>query len=215
MNVTDSATAEQSFQWLRERAQYALHKPEDDLGDYAVDPDDEDAMEEELLYFECLSSPPPQYWSMSAERTQHMVSEPAILSFSAHWSGRRGRLQVTRRTVRFVVRGRNKSNIEWVRSLADLLEVRKLNIPLTDLPTPSLTKLSKASSALSILWVQHDNTSLTTTEEHHNDESSCIEEVLYGMENTPRDEAFNALVGISGAVWMELPTEPQYQTRMT
>ncbi|TKA83482.1 hypothetical protein B0A55_00551 [Friedmanniomyces simplex] len=208
--------SEHSFQWLREHAQLSLHRRKDDaadLGDFAAVLDNDDDQEDMQLYFECLSTPPPQYYSLAAEQQALMASEPAILSFKAHWSGRRGRLEVTRKSVRFVLTGRNKSTTEWERTMADLLEVRKLNLPLTDLPVPSLTKLSKSSAALSILWVRTDDVSLASTEEHTNDETKCEEEVMYGMVSDRRDEAFNALIGVSGATWMELQPEAAWQTR--
>ncbi|KAK4951485.1 hypothetical protein LTR10_010461 [Elasticomyces elasticus] len=209
---------EHAFQWLREYAQVSLHRPQADaahLGDFAAVLDD-DNEEEEQLYFESLSSPTPQYHSLAAEQTATMSSEPAVLSFKAHWSGRRGRLEITRKSVRFVVTGRQKNKTEWERTLADLLEVRKLNLPLTDLPgVPSLTKLSSTSSALSILWVPKDDLRLASTEEHTNDETSYIEETMYGMVADRRDEAFNSIIGISGAMWMELQSPSDWQARTT
>ncbi|KAK4972360.1 hypothetical protein LTR97_007406 [Elasticomyces elasticus] len=210
--------SEHAFQWLREYAQVSLHRPQADaahLGDFAAVLDD-DNEEEEQLYFESLSSPTPQYHSLAAEQTATMSSEPAVLSFKAHWSGRRGRLEITRKSVRFVVTGRQKNKTEWERTLADLLEVRKLNLPLTDLPgVPSLTKLSSTSSALSILWVPKDDLRLASTEEHTNDETSYIEETMYGMVADRRDEAFNSIIGISGAMWMELQSPSDWQARTT
>jgi len=192
------------------------HNHAADLGEFAGvlnnDDDDEDAQ----LYFESISTPPPRYYSIAAEQQALMASAPAILSFKTHWSGRRGRLEVTRKSVRFVLPGRgNKSTTQWERTLADLLEVRKLALPLTDLPLPSLSKLSKSSAALSILWVRADDETLASTEEHENDETTCEEEVVYGMVSEQRDDAFNALIGVSGAMWMELQSEAAWQTRST
>jgi len=196
----------------------SLDRPQADaahLGDFAAVLDDDNS-EEEQVYFESLASPTPQYHTLAAEQTATMSSEPAVLSFKAHWSGRRGRLEVTRKSVRFVVTGRKKNKTEWERTLADLLEVRKLNLPLTDLPgVPSLTKLSSTSSALSILWVPKDDLRLASTEEHTNDETSYIDETMYGMVADRRDEAFNSIIGISGAMWMELQSPSDWQARTT
>ncbi|KAK4896651.1 hypothetical protein LTR27_005571 [Elasticomyces elasticus] len=209
--------SEHAFEWLREYAQVSLHRPRTDaahLGDFAAVLDDDNS-EEEQMYFESLASPTPQYHTLAAEQDATMSSEPAVLSFKAHWSGRRGRLEVTRKSVRFVVTGRLKPKTEWERTLADLLEVRKLNLPLTDLPGhPSLTKLSSTSSALSILWVPRDDFGwLASTEEHTNDETSYIDETMYGMVADRRDEAFNSIIGISGAMWMELQSPSDWQAR--
>ncbi|KAK0326742.1 hypothetical protein LTR82_002585 [Friedmanniomyces endolithicus] len=211
--------SEHCFRWLREHALLSLDRHQNhaaDLGEFAAvlnndDDDDEDAQ----LYFESISTPPPRYYSIAAEQQALMASAPAILSFKTHWSGRRGRLEVTRKSVRFVLTGRTKSTTQWERTLADLLEVRKLALPLTDLPLPSLSKLSKSSAALSILWVRADDETLASTEEHGNDEATCEEEVVYGMVSERRDEAFNALIGVSGAMWMELQSAAAWQTRST
>ncbi|KAK0298105.1 hypothetical protein LTR91_002090 [Friedmanniomyces endolithicus] len=211
--------SEHCFRWLREHALLSLDRHQKhaaDLGEFAAVLDNDDDEEDAQLYFESISTPPPRYYSIVAEQQALMASSPAILSFKTHWSGRRGRLEVTRKSVRFVLSGRgNKSTTQWERTLADLLEVRKLSLPLTDLPLPSLSKLSKSSAALSILWVRADDETLASTEEHENDETNCEEEVVYGMVSERRDEAFNALIGVSGAMWMELQAEAAWQTRST
>ncbi|KAK0993077.1 hypothetical protein LTR91_008139 [Friedmanniomyces endolithicus] len=211
--------SEHCFRWLREHALLSLDRHQKhaaDLGEFAAVLDNDDDEEDAQLYFESISTPPPRYYSIAAEQQALMASSPAILSFKTHWSGRRGRLEVTRKSVRFVLPGRgNKSTTQWERTLADLLEVRKLALPLTDLPLPSLSKLSKSSAALSILWVRADDETLASTDEHENDETTCEEEVVYGMVSERRDEAFNALIGVSGAMWMELQSEAAWQTRGT
>ncbi|KAF2764268.1 hypothetical protein EJ03DRAFT_378752 [Teratosphaeria nubilosa] len=172
----------------------------------------EDEVDAEI-YFDSISKPPP-YRAVDKRVGLLPGGEEPFMHFRAHWSGRRGRLEIMRTSLRFTTATMgDRRNVEWERSLADLLEVRKLNVPLTDLPKPSMTKLSQASAALSILWLVPGTTNVASIEEQPNSPDACDEEVLYAMGENRRNEAFNALIGISGALWQELQPQPEWQTR--
>lgn len=198
--------AEWCFQWLREQALTSI-----DEGKHSnsalVEHVDLD-QEEEEIYWDCISHPRAYDNSIAIELSRR--DQPAIQSFNAHWSGRRGRLEITRDTARFVTHGNPTKSVEWEKSLSSLLEVRKLTLPLTSLPTPSVTKLARSSAALMIVWIENDDTVLSSPGEQVLVETSTDEDTMYAMHEDPRDEAFNLLIGMSGALWQELQAEPDY-----
>ena len=57
-----------------------------------------------------------------------------------------------------------------------------------------------------------------STEEVGNEEGEfCDEELFYGMDSKRRDEAFNALIGVAGAMgalFMDLQPDPKGQSRV-
>ena len=67
---------------------------------------------------------------------------------------------------------------------------------------------------MSIFWLKPENASLLkTTEEYPDSREICEEETVYAMDKEARDGLFNAILGVSGMVWMELQPRAVVQTR--
>lgn len=208
--------AEASFAYLRRQAVLSAQKAIDadlDDHDYAL----EDDHDHDETFFDCTSTLPVN--SRPTHQHNPRALEKTIMSFPARWSGQRGTLQICRSTARFVSSTTHLNPLtpsshstHWDRPLTDLLEVRKTLSPPSKLP--STGKRTAGPAALSILWAPQDNiAAILTTEEIPNDEEHCEEDLLYGMDSDRRDEAFNALIGISGALWMALQPEAAWQGR--
>ncbi|KAK5116338.1 hypothetical protein LTR85_009310 [Meristemomyces frigidus] len=212
--------SEAAFDYLRKQALSAL-QPQYDPVSYGLNDEFED--EDDDVFFDSVSTPSSKPVPAPGDDGERIAGQ-TIMVFPARWSGRRGRLHITRSSVRFVsdahrstsgmIRSSNpvpSSSPEWERPFADLLEVRKTTSPPSRIPVPFTSK-GAGSAALSILWAPGDKAkAVLTTEEVPNDEAHCEEELLYGMEDDRRDEAFNGIIGLSGVLWMQLQQEPAWQ----
>lgn len=212
--------AEAAFDYLRKQALSSL-QPQYDAVPFG-DNDSYEDKEDEDLFFNCMSTPGAKPTSQGLDAGQRMAQQ-IIMTFAARWSGRRGRLQITRSFFRFVSDVHSTSSVikstnpamnaspEWERPFTELLEVRKTTSPPSKVPVP-FTNKGAGGAGLSILWASKDKlAAILTTEETPNDEEHCEEELLYGMDPDRRDEAFNALIGLSGALWMRLQPEAAWQ----
>ncbi|KAK5135362.1 hypothetical protein LTR08_005304 [Meristemomyces frigidus] len=213
--------AQASFNYLREHALSSVQKRSDLLSD-----DENDILEgdEDDIFFDSTSTP--QIKARPGRVYTTPAVETMIMSFPARWSGQRGRLHIFSSSVRFISEVSGASRLKpssshhtvlWERSLEELLEVRKVHSPSSKIPLP-LTSKGSGNAALSILWVAPEKmASVMTTEEVSNDLEHCEEELIYGMDKKRRDEAFNAMVGVAGAMgalFMDLQPDPKLQTRM-
>ncbi|KAK4550289.1 hypothetical protein LTR36_003256 [Oleoguttula mirabilis] len=216
---TDSEAA---FDYLRKQALSSL-EPRYEPVPYGNNDSFEDADDDDVFFDSISTSHAAPLSSRRPDDEQRAAQQQPLMSFTARWSGRRGRLHITRSSVRFVadvhrtssvIRSHNpkaQQSAEWERSFTDLLEVRKASSPPSKLPVPFTSK-GAGGAALSILWAPGAKAdALLTTEEIPNDEAHCEEELLYGMEGDRRDEAFNAVIGLSGVLWMGLQPEAGWQ----
>ncbi|EME39270.1 hypothetical protein DOTSEDRAFT_75107 [Dothistroma septosporum NZE10] len=202
--------SEYCFSYLRDHAQDAVQKyqsaQESGESDSLHSPQDDD----NEVYFDCESS-----LSILPLEVTHLP-ESAILTVRAHWCSQRGTIELTRSSLRFIAHG-GRTNTAWSRPLAHILEVCKQTIPLTSLPPkalPGVSKLANDTSALSIYWLSLNKAHLLrTTEEQPDNETVCEVETVYAMSKDPRDQLFNAILGISGKTWMELQPPRGMQTR--
>ncbi|KAK5115478.1 hypothetical protein LTR62_001137 [Meristemomyces frigidus] len=212
----DSPTmTEGAFRYLRETMTAALNRPLDPQAE--LDPrehnDTEDSDDEAEVFFDCLSKPHAAGGDLLPKG-----SGITIRSFTARWSGRLGRLELTRTTARFATVGKlgRERNIAWERPLDDLLEIRKAAQAARRVPRI----VTDYKEALSLVFVPLSNMSLASTEEHSNEvaleDEGAADEYLYGMTTDARDEAFNALIGLAaseaGVLWQELQPESDWQT---
>lgn len=189
------------FAWLRSRIQGSL-RMDRAKGTYTTGIEDEndESDDDGSIFFDCL-----------ANVDQDPPSRPndeAVISWPAHCKEHRGRLELVNdmQTLRFVSRGGIDVTTIWTQPISHLLELQKLTLPLTDLPTkPSLTKLSKSSAALRIIWAGPARRQ--EPGEHDDDASDLVEEVLYAMNSDDRDDVFNTIIGISDFAWQELQPE--------
>ncbi|KAL9092412.1 MAG: hypothetical protein Q9159_000920 [Coniocarpon cinnabarinum] len=143
----------------------------------------------------------------SAERFDD-DSRPTITSFSARWKGQSGTLELSPATIRFTSSSKlsKQSSVHWERPWSDMLEVRK-----TKRPSPAGSR--RPPYALTILWRDHFLKQRLPGEERLKADPEHLDE-LYGMQITARNDAFNAVVGISGLWWMEVRPDPKAQDRM-
>ena len=199
-----------------------MQKPSDLLEDVDTQSDDDDD-----AFFDCSSTPQIKARPGHVYTTPTFAAEKTIMSFTARWSGQRGRLHIFSSSVRFISETSGAKRLKsstprdgttlWERPLDELLEVRKVHSPTSKIPLP-LTSKGSGNGALSILWVSPEKlASVMTTEEVGNDDEHCEEELFYGMDVKRRDEAFNALVGVAGAMgalFMDLQPDPKGQSRM-
>ncbi|KXT16959.1 hypothetical protein AC579_7409 [Pseudocercospora musae] len=162
--------------------------------------EDDDGDDDESMSFDCL-----------ANIDQHQLSSPndeVATSWQAHCKEHRGRLELVNdmQALRFASRGGIGVNTIWTHPISHLLELQKLTLPLTGLPAkPSVTKLSKSSAALRIIWAGPSR----RQEPGEDDDaaSGLVEEVLYAMNSEDRDDVFNTVIGISSFAWQELQPE--------
>lgn len=118
--------------------------------------------------------------------TTTMTGDETLLSFRARFNGTVGRLVLTPTSLHFQRSGPTSSAILWRRAYADLAELRKL----ASTGATMLLRLAPTQT-LSARWT--DGT----------------ESVLQGMSR--RDEAFNAIVGISGLRWRAQDPVPEME----
>ncbi|KAL9052283.1 MAG: hypothetical protein Q9162_005485 [Coniocarpon cinnabarinum] len=133
---------------------------------------------------------------------------PTITSFSARWKGQPGTLELSPATIRFTSSSKlsKQSSVHWERPWSGMLEVRK-----TKRPSPVGSR--RPPYALTILWRDHFLKQRLPGEERLKADPEHLDE-LYGMQVTARNDAFNAIVGISGLWWMEVRPDPKAQDRM-
>jgi len=218
--------AESAFAYLRNKAWSSLvAQPEESPYSNA---NDGGVFEEDIdhdVFFDCLSVSPmspmsPMQRLVADGSISNDTPYKAVMTLPATWSGRRGHLEISRVSVRFVSTARSlrdpsttfsskgsrqRQSTYWERFYPDVLELRKMN------QAGGKMQADKGSAALSILWAPADEPALLTTEEQSNDQNSIEEELLYGMNEDRRNEAFNAILGISGQLWTELQVEPGWQ----
>ena len=223
----NASTAENAFSYLRHQADISLEKRSAIAPDHIPNQHDED---EDDVFFDSLETPSPLTKVSTAIHLDRVPNNDTIMSFPASWSGRVGRLCISRVSISFVnsVRPLSPTSLDprksksksdstslcWERPLTELLEIRKTAQSSTKNKLQTVSTKKKSSVALSILWARRDEPGLATTEETPNDRNWCEEELLYGMNEDRRNEAFNTIIGLSGALWQELQPEAGEQYRM-
>ncbi|KXS98683.1 hypothetical protein AC578_1249 [Pseudocercospora eumusae] len=190
------------FAWLRSRIQasWRVDRSNGTSTTGIEDEDDDGDDDDESMFFDCLAN-------IDQDQPSNSDDEVAI-SWPAHCKEHRGRLELVNnmQTLRFVSRGGIGVTTIWKQAISHLLELQKLTLPLTDLPAkPSVTKLSKSSAALRIIWA--GPTRRQEPGEDDGDASGLVEEVLYAMNLDDRDNVFNNVIGISDFAWQEVQPE--------